>query len=76
MKNQTKECLRRALRTFFQAALGALAANLSIYIGDLVSGDESLLRTAVFTLGGLALSAGVAALMNLPQDDSEEEIQY
>ncbi len=70
MKNN--ETLRRALRTFFQAALGALAANLSIYVSDLVSGDESLLRTALFTLGGLALSAGTAALMNLPQHNETE----
>ena len=66
-KNET---LRRALRTFFQAALGAIAANLSIHISDLVSGDQSLLRSAIFTLLGLALSAGVAALMNLPESDS------
>lgn len=76
-----KEWVIRALRTFLQAAIGAVTANVGIYITDIASGDESLMRTALWTLAGLAISAGVAAIMNLhplggstaSEDISEDE---
>jgi hypothetical protein len=58
-----KETLRRALRTFLQAAVAYLAANAGhIALG----GDPQLLERTLVGLAVSAIAAGAAALMNLP----------
>lgn len=54
-----KECIRRSVRTFVQAASG-------VFITGIASGKFDLAewKTWIVTLGGSALAAGVAALMN------------
>lgn len=54
-----KVCIRRSVRTFVQAAVG-------VFVTGITSGefDLSEWKTWVLTLGGSALAAGVAAVMN------------
>lgn len=64
-----KNTLYRAARTFVQAALGYAAAN----VAGVINADGDGMKAA---LGGLILSAvaaGIAALMNLPERESEIE---
>ena len=62
-----KETIRRALRTFVQTAIGYIVTNIAI-----LSDPETLQNTDIFktTIIGLiisAISAGLAAVMNLPK---------
>jgi len=66
-----KNMIIRALRTFFQAALGFAAAHA---IG-LVNAGEELTKDALATLTVAAISAGVAAVMNLPHKKQTEEVE-
>lgn len=59
------ECLRRALRTFAQTALGVLAAAVVEASGALGGMD---LEAAVV----LAVSTGLAAVMNLHAKEEED----
>lgn len=58
----TKETLTRAGRTFLQAAVAYIAVNLAAV--DFTSGKE-VAKTALIGLAVSALSAGIAAVMNL-----------
>lgn len=60
-----KECIRRALRTFIQAAAGYLAANLVIVVSSTDTGDYDALKMALIGLVSSAVAAGIAALMNM-----------
>lgn len=60
-----KECIRRALRTFIQAAAGYLAANLVIVVSNTDTGDYDALKMALIGLVSSAVAAGIAALMNM-----------
>ena len=57
-----KEWLYRALRTFGQAALGYLAANLLATVTE--SEDGSILGKALLGLFAASVAAGLAAVMN------------
>ena len=59
-----KEMLRRAGRTFIQAAAGYFAANRVTATTGLTSMDA--LTTVLIGLGVSAVAAGLAAVMNLP----------
>lgn len=64
-----KETIRRALRTFVQTAIGYIVTNIAI-----LSDPETLQNTDIFktTIIGLiisAISAGLAAVMNLPKKE-------
>lgn len=61
-----KECARRAARTFLQAALGYVAAN----VAGLVT-DCGFTKNAAAALLTAACAAGLAALMNLPPRSGE-----
>ena len=65
-----KETLRRAVRTFFQAAIGYLSANIVYVVSS--GTDFELIKTGLMTVGLSAIAAGLAALMNLPAKESEE----
>ena len=57
----TKETLRRARRTFLQAAIGYVAANVAFV--DFTATDE-VLSSALIGLAVSAIAAGIAAIMN------------
>jgi len=69
-----KETLRRALRTFVQAAVGYVVAHAAITAGGVADGSESL-KSAIITLVAASVACGLAAVMNLPKktqtDDTE-----
>ena len=64
-----KETIRRAFRTFVQTAIGYIVTNIAI-----LSDPETLQNTDIFktTIIGLiisSISAGLAAVMNLPKKE-------
>ena len=61
----TKNCLKRALRTFLQTAVGYIVTNLAMYFGELDFGNEDLLKKAVSGIVISAVAAGLSAVMNL-----------
>lgn len=66
----TKKTLKRTVRTFIQAAISYLAVN--IFVIDFSSGKEVAKSTAVGLLVS-AGAAGIAAVMNLENKESEGE---
>lgn len=60
-----KETIRRALRTFCQAAIGYIAANIALIEWD----DAGLAKKGVIALITAAVACGLAALMNLPKGE-------
>lgn len=67
-----KETIRRALRTFIQAAVGYIATNLVC----IVSSDAQNFDYIKTALGGLcvsAIAAGLAAIMNMPKNTTKTE---
>lgn len=67
-----KETIKRAARTFVQAAAGYIVANAALYIGSDFS-DMHVVKTVLVGIGVSAVAAGLAAVMNLPaKKDSEE----
>ena len=62
MKRKRKEWARRALRTFFQTAVGYLVAAVPfIDYGQ----EKSAIKTALVGIAVSAIAAGIAAAMNL-----------
>lgn len=71
----TKETIRRALRTFLQAFIPCLSAG----IVEVLQNDGSFTKGAVIALVIPAVSAGIAAAMNLNEpvnEDLPEEEEY
>jgi hypothetical protein len=64
-----KEMLRRAGRTFVQAAVGYIATNL-VYVIPANPENFDYLKTALIGLGISATAAGLAAIMNLPKQQN------
>ena len=60
-----KNCVRRALRTFVQTAIGYLAVNIAVVD---FSADKAALKSCLVGLGVSAVSAGISAVMNLKED--------
>jgi hypothetical protein len=67
----TKESARRALRTFIQAFLGVFAANVT-YLStlDWELDTKTIVITIVAQVVAPALSAGLAALMNMEEAEN------
>ena len=65
----SKECLRKALRTFLQTAIGYVITNVSLYFTGIDFNDEGLLKNALIGLAISAFSAGASAVMNLEKGD-------
>lgn len=59
MKN---ERIYRAIRTFFQAFIGAIIANIGLYFSGV--SDKKALISAGLSLLGCGVAAGIAAIMN------------
>ncbi|MBP3300628.1 MAG: hypothetical protein J6M34_03900 [Clostridia bacterium] len=68
-----KEWLYRALRTFGQAALGYLAANLLATVTEVGTEDGSVLKTALLGLFAASVAAGLAAVMNRGKKEEADE---
>ncbi len=66
MKKFTKETAKRAVRTFGQAAVGYIVANLAFV--DFSSGKE-VAKSALIGLCMSALAAGLSAVMNLQKKE-------
>ena len=60
-----KNCVRRALRTFLQTAIGYLAVNIAVVD---FSADKAALKSCIVGLGVSAVSAGISAVMNLKDE--------
>ena len=60
-----KNCVRRAIRTFFQTAIGYLAVNVAVVD---FSADKAALKSCLVGLGVSAVSAGIAAAMNVEEE--------
>lgn len=66
----TKETLRRALRTFLQAVVAYMAANICV-VDFTAEGD--VITSALFGLAVAGIAAGIAAVMNLEEIIVPEE---
>ncbi len=64
-----KETVRRALRTFFQAAAGYAAANLAASAAGIAKGGRAGGELFI-TFIASAVACGIAAVMNLPKKGS------
>ena len=62
MKKGVKEMLYRAVRTFCQAAVGYLLANIALIKWD----NPGVAKTTALTVITAAVACGLAALMNIP----------
>ena len=76
-KTFTKETLRKAARTFLQSAIGCIVANIAFVD---FAGSKEVIRSALIGLAVSAISAGVAAVMNLEEvtdiiDNTESEVE-
>lgn len=60
-----KTWIKRAIRTFIQAAVGYIA--VAVPTLDF-SGDTSTVKTALIGLGVSAVAAGLAAAMNIKEE--------
>lgn len=65
----TKETLRRAIRTFLQAVVAYIIANITIVDFS----EKSIAKSALIGLITSALAAGISAVMNLEQTTTESE---
>lgn len=65
----TKTTLIRAAKTFIQAACGYLAVNIGTYASEISSGDCTIIKPILLTLGSSAIAAGIAAAMNIERGD-------
>ncbi len=63
--NKWKETIRRALRTFGQAAIGYVAANIALINWS----DGGAWKSGVTALITAAVACGLAAIMNLPKGE-------
>ena len=61
----TKECLKKTARTFIQAACGYFVTSLSMQCAGLDFTDGDAVLNVIVGLSISAVSAGVAAVMNL-----------
>ena len=64
----TKNTLKRALRTFFQAFFACFTADI---VGVDFANGGGALKNELVKLGICALSAGIAAIMNLEEQTND-----
>lgn len=62
-----REPVKRAIRTFLQAAAGYIAANIAVAVSDMENSH------AVKILFASAVAAGIAAVMNIENIDDQGE---
>ena len=64
-----KETIRRALRTFVQTAIGYIVTNIAILSDPETLQNTDILKTTIIGLIISSISAGLAAVMNLPKKE-------
>ena len=64
-----KETIRRALRTFVQTAIGYIVTNIAILSDPVTLQNTDIFKTTIIGLIISAISAGLAAVMNLPKKE-------
>lgn len=64
-----KNWLKRALRTFLQAAVGFASANIVMYFTGVSEGEFS---SAFLGLVTSCIAAGLAAVMNMKEDEQND----
>ena len=64
-----KETIRRAFRTFVQTAIGYIVTNIAILSDPETLQNTDILKTTIIGLIISAISAGLAAVMNLPKKE-------
>ena len=62
-----KETIKRAFRTFVQTAIGYIVTNIAILSDPETLQNTDILKTTIIGLIISAISAGLAAVMNLPK---------
>ena len=67
-----KETIRRAFRTFAQTAIGYIVTNIAILSDPETLQNTDILKTTIIGLIISAISAGLAAVMNLPKRSKYE----
>ena len=60
----SRECIRRAVRTFIQTAIGYIA----VVVPNIDFADSSALKTTLIGVGVSAAAAGAAAVMNINKE--------
>ena len=69
----TKNCLKRALRTFLQTALGYILANLALFLTGTDFANAEMWKSAVCGLLVSSVSAGLSAVMNLEKKEERAD---
>jgi hypothetical protein len=64
----TKNTIKKSVRTFIQAAVGYVVVNLATYAAGIDYNDSNAVKTVAIGLAIAAVSAGVAAVMNLESE--------
>lgn len=64
-----KTVAKRAIRTFFQTAIGYFAMNLTVVNWE----DPVSSKNVLFGLGVSAIAAGVAAIMNMNEVNNNDD---
>lgn len=67
-----KNWIRRAVRTFLQTFCGTVSMGIVAAVSG--AADMDALKTSVFALCASAVSAGIAAVMNLHEDPEGDAI--
>lgn len=65
MSEKTKDILERAIKTFIEAFVSALVANLALFTEAL--GDAAALKSLAISVGVGALATGISAAWNAIQ---------
>ena len=68
-----KPCLKRALRTFIQTALGYVITNVTLTFGGIDFNDGDVVKNALIGLAVAAVAAGASAVMNLKEGKDKED---
>lgn len=68
-----KEWLYRAIRTFGQAMLGYLSANVIATLSGVDLSDRTVLKSTLLGLLTAAIAAGLAAVMNREKKEDSDE---
>lgn len=67
----TKKTLKRAYRTFIQAAVACIVVGIKVVD---FSSDKETIKAALITLAVSAISAGLAAVMNLEKKELDNNV--
>ena len=70
----TKNCLKRALRSFRQSALGYILANLALFLTGTDFANAEMWKSAVCGLLVSSVSAGLSAVMNLEKRKNRQSV--